>query len=245
MNVLRNTQHFIVGCFFVINFAKINNILERMAKNFDTEIRESFDKKYLKVFLKNISIIEEVREQLSELQAVKNVNITGSESKNNPSSTLTVYPNRVFSIEEMQTEVIGFLESYFKGTPQITQQPEIKETQKWLANYPTSQKTYNEAIDKYKQRIYQRNVLDDMRLSLETFLKEILKNQKSLENQLSDIGKFQKEKGLSPEFIGMFNRLLDYYAKYQNNYVKHNDAVKYSEIDFVINLTTLFMRSFM
>ena len=32
-----------------------------MAKNFDTEIRESFDKKYLKVFLKNISIIEEVQ----------------------------------------------------------------------------------------------------------------------------------------------------------------------------------------
>lgn len=92
-----------------------------MAKNFDTEIRESFDKKYLKVFLKNISIIEEVREQLSELQAVKNVNITNSESKNNPSLTLTVYPNRVFSIEEMQKEVIGFLESYFKGTPQITQ----------------------------------------------------------------------------------------------------------------------------
>ena len=82
-------------------------------------------------------------------------------------------------------------------------------------------------------------------LSPEVFVKEILKNQKSLENQLSEVGKFQKERGLSPEFISMFNRLLDYYAKYQNNYVKHNDAVKYSEIDFVINLTTLFMKSFM
>ena len=29
-----------------------------------------------------------------------------------------------------------------------------------------------------------------------------------------------------------------------NTYDKHNDAVKYSEIDFVINLTTLFMRNF-
>lgn len=179
------------------------------------------------------------------MQSVKNVNITDSKSKNNPSLTLTVYPNRVFSIEEMQEEVISFLENFFNGTPQITQKPEIKEMQEWLANYPASQKIYNNAIDKYKQRIYQRNVLDDMRLSLETFLKEILKNQKSLENQLSEVGKFQKEKGLSPEFISMFNRLLDYYAKYQNNYVKHNDAVKYSEIDFVINLTTLFMKSFM
>ena len=107
-----------------------------MAKNFDTEIRESFDKKYLKVFLKNISIIEEVQEQLSKLQSVKNVNITDSKSKNNPSLTLTVYPNRVFSIEEMQEEVISFLENFFNGTPQITQKPEIKEMQEWLANYP-------------------------------------------------------------------------------------------------------------
>lgn len=216
-----------------------------MAKNFDVEIRDAFEKKYLKVFIKNTSIIEEVQELLSGLDSVKNVNITESQSKNNPPLTLTVYPNRVYSIEEMQKEAVEFLENYFNGTPQITQQTEIKETQEWLANYPAVQKIYNEAIEKYKQRIYQRNVLDDMRLSLETFLKEILSNQKSLENQLAEVGKYQKEKGLSTEFISMFNRLLDYYSKYQNNYVKHNDAVKHSEIDFVIQLTTLFMRSFM
>ena len=216
-----------------------------MAKNFDIEAREAFEKKYLKVFLKNISIIDEVRELLSGLSSVKNVNITESQSSNNPALTLTVYPNRVYSIEEMQKDVVKTLESYFSSVPQITQAPEIKETQVWLANYPAAQKLYNEAIEKYSQRIYQRNVLDDMRLSLETFLKEILGNQKSLENQLAEIGKYQKEKGVSTEFISMFNRLLNYYSKYQNNYVKHNDAVKHSEIDFVIQLTTLFMRSFM
>ncbi|MGE4332313.1 MAG: hypothetical protein AB7E53_04480 [Macellibacteroides sp.] len=216
-----------------------------MSKNFDIEVRETPDKKYLKVFLKNTSIIEEVQELLSELDSVKNANITESQSKNNPPLTLTVYPNRVYGIEEMQKEVVEFLESYFNGTPQLTQKPAIIETQEWLANYPAAQKIFNEAIEKYKQKIYQRNVLDDMRLSLETFLREILGNQKSLENQLAEIGKYQKDKGLSPEFINMFNRLLDYYSKYQNNYVKHNDAVKHSEIDFVIHLTTLFMRCFM
>ena len=216
-----------------------------MAKHFDTEVREAFEKKYLKVFLRNTSIVDEVQELLSGLSSVKNVNITESQSINNPALTLTIYPNRVYSIKEMQKEVIGTLESYFSGVPQITQAPEIQETQEWLANYPAAQKIYNEAIEKYNQRIYQRNVLDDMRLSLETFLKEVLGNQKSLENQLSEVGKYQKDKGLSTEFISMFNRLLDYYSKYQNNYVKHNDAVKHSEIDFVIHLTTLFMRSFM
>ena len=216
-----------------------------MAKNFDIEVREVFEKKYLKVFLKNISIIDEVQELLSNVSSVKNVNITESQSSNNPALTLTVYPNRVYSIEEMQKEVVNTLESYFSGVPQITQAPEIKETQVWLTNYPAVRKIYNEAIEKYSQRIYQRNVLDDMRLALETFLREILGNQKSLENQLAEVGKYQKDKGLSTEFISMFNRLLDYYSKYQNNYVKHNDAVKHSEIDFVIHLTTLFMRSFM
>jgi len=215
-----------------------------MAKNFDTEIRESNGNKYLKVFLKDISIINEVQEQIQNLQSVKNVNISESHSKNNPLLTLTIYPNRVFSVDEMQIEVINFLTNYFSGKSHIIEQSVIKETQELLINYPASQKIFNEAMSKYKQKIYQRNVLDDMRLSLELFLKEILKNQKSLENQLSDIGKFQKEKGLSSEFIGMFKKLLDYYTKYQNNHVKHNDNVNPTEIDMVINLTVLFMKSF-
>ncbi len=97
-----------------------------MAKNFDIEVREAFDKKYLKVFIKNASIIEEVQELLSGLNSVKNANITESQSKNNPPLTLTVYPNRVYSIEEMQKEVMEFLENYFSGTPQLTQEPVIK-----------------------------------------------------------------------------------------------------------------------
>ena len=55
-----------LGVLFMNNFAKKIKYIEYMAKNFDTEIRESSDKKYLKVFLKNISIIEEVQEQLSK-----------------------------------------------------------------------------------------------------------------------------------------------------------------------------------
>lgn len=216
-----------------------------MAKEFDIEIREAFNEKYLKVFLKNALIIEEVQEQLSKKKSIKKANITEGQNIHTQSLTLTIYPNRLFTIEEMQKEVVSFLEGYFNGTPILTQQPEIIETQNGLASYPASQKLYNEAIDKYKQRIYQRNVLDDMRLSLELFLKKVLNNEKSLENQLGEIGKHQKGKGLSPEFINMFNKLLAYYAVYQNTYVKHNDAVKHSEIDFVINLTTLFMRSFM
>lgn len=215
-----------------------------MAKNFETEIRKVFDTEYVKVFLKNTSFIEDVKMKLTELESVSKVNTTESQSENNPSLSLTVYPKRMFSAEEMQKEMNIFLDNYFKGTVPTSQETAIKESQEILAEYPSSQKLFEEAIDKYKQGIYLRNVLDDMRLALETFLREILNNQKSLENQLSEVGKFQKEKGKSQEFINMFNKLLEYYAKYQNKYVKHNNDVKPTEIDFVIGLTSLFIRDF-
>lgn len=215
-----------------------------MAKNFETEVRKVYDTEYVKVFLKNTFFIEDVKMKLSELKSVSKVNTTESQSENNPSLTLTVYHKRVYGVQEMKKEVDGFLENYFKGAATTPPQITIKETQDFLAEYTPSQKLFNEAIDKYKQKTYLRNVLDDMRLALELFLKEILNNQKSLENQLSEIGNFQKGKGKSQEFINMFKQLLDYYAKYQNKYVKHDDAVKPEEIDFVIELTTLFMRNF-
>ncbi|MDR1090632.1 MAG: hypothetical protein LBL79_06105 [Prevotella sp.] len=213
-----------------------------MAKNFDTEIREAFNKKYLKVFLRNTSAIKDIQKQVDTLSSVRTANITDSQS-NNP--TLTIYPNRVYSIEETQKEVVALLESYFIGTPLLTQETEIIEVQDWLSDYPASNMIYDEVIEKYKLKTYQRNALDDMRLTLETFLKEVLGNQKSLENQLPEVAKYQKEKGLSVEFINMFNKLLDYYAKYQNNKVKHNAAeYSQSEIDLIIRLTTAFMKSF-
>ncbi len=37
-------------------------------------------------------------------------------------------------------------------------------------------------------------------------------------------------------------KLLDYYSKYQNSYVKHDSAVNASEMDFVFEITSAFMK---
>ena len=103
-------------------------------------------------------------------------------------------------------------------------------------------KLYNSALDKLNNRIYQRNLIDDLRLSLELLLKELLNNDKPLEKQISDVGQFQKNKGISPETTNMFNTLLDYYGKYQNKYAKHDDNVNEKEIEFIIDLTSTFMK---
>jgi hypothetical protein len=40
----------------------------------------------------------------------------------------------------------------------------------------------------------------------------------------------------------MFMKLVDYYTKYQNSYVKHDDAVIEEEVEFIFELTSSFMK---
>lgn len=101
----------------------------------------------------------------------------------------------------------------------------IEETRHWLEGYPESLNLYQDALTKFENKLFTRNILDDLRLSLELLLKAILKNNKSLENQIEYLGKHLKEKGCSKELTNMFNKLVDYYCQYQNSHVKYNDGV--------------------
>ncbi|WP_392564313.1 hypothetical protein RHO13_01690 [Orbus wheelerorum] len=118
----------------------------------------------------------------------------------------------------------------------------IEETRHWLYEYPKALELYITAINKYTHKIFTRNLLDDLRLSLELLLKLIFKNDKSLENQLSTLGQFVNSANGSIQFSNMFMKLIDYYTKYQNTYIKHDDAVNEHETEFVFELTSSFMR---
>ncbi len=118
----------------------------------------------------------------------------------------------------------------------------IEETKHWLNDYPDAMKLYNAALGKYESQAYSRNLLDDLRLSLEKLLQAILGNNKSLENQISNLGNYIEKRGGSKELCNMLVKLFDYYSKYQNTYVKHNDAVIEDEIEIIFELTCSFMR---
>jgi|WetSurMetagenome_2_1015567.scaffolds.fasta_scaffold22084_2 hypothetical protein len=110
-----------------------------------------------------------------------------------------------------------------------------------LVDYPESAGLYQNALNKLNENRNERNILDDLRLSLELLLKSLLNNKKSLENQSNDLGTFLKNKGVSTEVRNMFITLIEYFSKYQNNYIKHNDLVKRDEIDLIVNLTGAFI----
>jgi hypothetical protein len=114
----------------------------------------------------------------------------------------------------------------------------------WLVLYPKVQKNFKFALEKYQNKIFQRNLIDDLRLSLELLFRKILNNNKNLENQEKCLAEYLKQKKIPKELINMYWKLINYYTKYQNNYAKHNDKVKVdsSEIEFILYLTGTFIR---
>lgn len=98
------------------------------------------------------------------------------------------------------------------------------------------------ALTKFNNNLFERNLLDGLRLSLELLVKTIFQNEKSLENQMSQIGTFISSNGGSKQFSNMFSTLVNYYTKYQNLFVKHNDAVIEEEIEFIFEMTSSFMK---
>jgi len=110
-----------------------------------------------------------------------------------------------------------------------------------LTDYEGAASNYQKAIDKLSQSKLSRNLLDDLRLSLELLLKDILENNKSLEKQKAPLGEYLQKYKVSTEVRNMFTILLIYYKDYQNENVKHNDNVKEEEIALIFNLTSTFI----
>jgi len=109
-------------------------------------------------------------------------------------------------------------------------------------HYKKPFKNFREALEMYNLKRYNRDIIDRLRLSLELFLKDFLKNKKRLEKQKGYLGQFFKDKNIPKEIINMYITLLSFYTKYQNEYAKHDNKVSPKEAEFLIYLTGSFMR---
>lgn len=128
------------------------------------------------------------------------------------------------------------------ATEKISETELIQKTKHWLSGHPQALAQYESALSKYEGGIFERNTLDDMRLSFELLVKDLLNNGKSLENQISGIGEMLKNSGASAELRNMVQQVIKYYTDFQNHHVKHNDAVNSNEIEYVIELTSVVMK---
>ena len=111
----------------------------------------------------------------------------------------------------------------------------------WLNNYPKAEEHFSKAV---KLEIIEENfrtIVDELRLSLELLLQQLFSNQKSLENQKSELGKYLKENNIANEINSMYVKLFDLYTLYNNHNAKHNDEIERLEISYITYLTGTFI----
>lgn len=119
----------------------------------------------------------------------------------------------------------------------------VNQVRNWLDDYPEAKVNYESALEKKSCNIYGRNLLDDLRSSFESLVKDILQSRKSLENLKSELGKFLDERNINVEVRNFYMAtVFDFFTKYQNENVKHNINFKDIEIDFIFNQTTVIMQ---
>lgn len=115
----------------------------------------------------------------------------------------------------------------------------VSEPLLWLNDYPASHKAFAKALKAYST-ITEDNasdVADLFRKALETFFQEFYKSDKSLENLKSEYGNFLSRKGVPTEISNNFEKLLESYTKYNNNYAKHHDKASLDILEYIMYQT--------
>ncbi len=118
----------------------------------------------------------------------------------------------------------------------------VSEPLVWLKKYPGARKTYITALKQYSDGIYIRDVADNLRKALETFLQEFLGNIKNLETNKNDICKYLGEQGVDAGVGGLFQPLINSYKNINDRIAKHNDAVDARLLEFLLYQTGVLIR---
>lgn len=120
----------------------------------------------------------------------------------------------------------------------------VNDILEFLQSYPKAHKELSEALQEFLKKSY-RDAVDKTRLALEIFLKELLNNDKSLENQKDELCRYFGNK-IHTNIKSMFLNILDLYAKFNNDKAKHNSgSFNEYEVEFLFYLVGNFIRLFM
>lgn len=143
-----------------------------------------------------IDILDEKRDSLNEFITYF-IAFINSQSDNIEGRATTKEVYKLFLIKALKEshimyEVLEDEDGYFvfpAGDPMMDKNL-VSDVLLWLDQYSGTKKTYVNALEQYADGIYTRDVADNLRKALETFLQEFLQNDKNLENNKGEICKY-------------------------------------------------------
>lgn len=200
---------------------------------FSIEKRKASNTPYLKVKLLDNSEqqLQIIRQLIETSPAVYRCNIT-----RNKQTDLTIYIKDLYTIDEASDEVKRLLDAHFeKGILCSDTLNKTKEVAKELSSHTQPFEFYKKAIDGFQKQQDYRHAMDDLRLSLELLLKEVLLNDKSLEKQDKFLSAYLGRGRISTEIIAGITDEMKALGRYFNEHEKHKDDIKIDDIDCVVH----------
>ena len=115
----------------------------------------------------------------------------------------------------------------------------VSQPLEWLKGYPLAHRAFIKALKDYSSATEETasEVADSLRKALETFFQEFFYSGKSLENYKSEYGDYLKSHGIPAEIANDFNKLLDSFTNYNNNYAKHHDKSSINVLEYLLYQT--------
>lgn len=189
-----------------------------------------FGKEYIKVFLLNMVDSSKVKTLLESLYCISRVN------ESNDGKNLTAYPTKLYTAEEADTEINATLVAFYSTNDNKKTIEKLKMVGSSLESHPKSQCLYDEAVHNINAGGSNRSTLDNIRLSMEQYLQEVIGNKNVLENQEKPLKQFLKSKGATTEVVTSITQFLHSFYKYQDNNVKHDSNVKKEDVDYFLDM---------
>lgn len=120
----------------------------------------------------------------------------------------------------------------------------VTDTLLWLKKYPLAHRAWSNALKDYSELSEDTasETADKFRKALERFFQEFFQSDKSLENLKSEYGTYLSSKGVPAELKNNFEKLLEAYTNYINNYAKHHDKVSSNVLEYIMYQTGNIMR---
>lgn len=195
-----------------------------------------------------IDILDEKRDSLNEFITYF-IAFINSQSDNIEGRATTKEVYKLFLIKALKEshimyEVLEDEDGYFvfpAGDPMMDKNL-VSDVLLWLDQYSGTKKTYVNALEQYADGIYTRDVADNLRKALETFLQEFLQNDKNLENNKGEICKYLASQGVDSSIGGMYESIISTYKKINDKTVKYNDKLNARLLEFLLYQTGLLIR---
>ena len=130
-----------------------------------------------------------------------------------------------------------------KGVEELDQAL-ISQPLEWLNAYPTAETAWNKALREYAENTSQNasDIADKFRKALETLFQEFFGNDKSLENNKANYGRYLKSQGVPAEISNNLETLLQAYINYMNGHAKHHDKTETKVLEYLMYQTGNIMR---